>query len=113
MVACFAAKGHRVIGVDVNERFVRLINEGKPPVSEPGLEDLLKQSAGRLTATTDITEAVRQTDITFMIVPTPSEANGAFSLKYVLAATKTKRITSSFRFRVSGVRSYLKFETLS
>src|SRR5207237_5096689 len=75
--------------VDVNERFVRLINEGKPPVSEPGLEDLLKQSAGRLTATTDITEAVRQTDITFMIVPTPSEANGAFSLKYVLAATKT------------------------
>jgi UDPglucose 6-dehydrogenase len=88
MVACFAAKGHRVIGVDVNERFVRLINEGKPPVSEPGLEDLLKQSAGRLSATTDVSQAVRQTDITFMIVPTPSEATGAFSLKYVLAATK-------------------------
>src|SRR5690349_14130873 len=88
MVACFAAKGHRVIGVDVNERFVRLINEGKPPVSEPGLEDLLKQSAGRLSATTDIAQAVGQTDLTFIIVPTPSEPNGAFSLKYVLAATK-------------------------
>jgi UDPglucose 6-dehydrogenase len=89
MVACFAAKGHRVIGVDVNERFVRLINEAKPPVSEPGLEELLKQSGGRLSATTDTAQAVGQTDITFMIVPTPSEPNGAFSLKYVLAAAKS------------------------
>src|SRR5438876_2852131 len=88
MVACFAAKGHRVIGVDVNERFVRLINEGKPPVSEPGLEDLLKQANGRLSATTDIAKAVAQTDVTFLIVPTPSESDGAFSLKYVLAAAK-------------------------
>src|SRR5438128_11240678 len=77
MVACFAAKGHRVIGVDVNERFVRLINEGKPPVSEPGLEDLLKQANGRLSATTDIAKAVAQTDVTFLIVPTPSESDGA------------------------------------
>src|SRR6266852_3076817 len=69
MVACFAAKGHRVIGVDLNERFVRLLNEGKPPVFEPGLEDLLKQSGGRLRATTDIAEAVAHSDITFMIVP--------------------------------------------
>jgi UDPglucose 6-dehydrogenase len=89
MVACFAAKGHRVIGVDLNERFVRLLNEGKPPVSEPGLEELLKQSGGRLRATTDIAEAVAHSDITFMIVPTPSEPNGAFSLKYVLAAAKS------------------------
>jgi UDPglucose 6-dehydrogenase len=88
MVACFAAKGHRVIGVDVNERFVRLINECKPPVSEPGLEALLQQAGGRLSATTDIAHAVAQTEITFIIVPTPSEPNGAFSLKYVLAAAK-------------------------
>jgi UDPglucose 6-dehydrogenase len=89
MVACFAAKGHRVIGVDVNERFVRLLNEGKPPVSEPGLEDLLQQSGGRLSATTDTERAVAQTDMTFIIVPTPSESNGAFALKYVLAAAKS------------------------
>jgi UDPglucose 6-dehydrogenase len=89
MVACFAAKGHRVIGVDVNERFVRLINEGKPPVTEPGLEELLQKSGGRLTATTDIGEAVSHTAMTFIIVPTPSEPNGAFSLKYVLAAAKS------------------------
>jgi UDPglucose 6-dehydrogenase len=89
MVACFAAKGHRVIGVDVNERFVRLLNDGQPPVSEPGLEELLKQSGGRLSATTDIADAVLRTDITFIIVPTPSEPSGAFSLKYVLAAAKS------------------------
>jgi UDPglucose 6-dehydrogenase len=88
MVACFAAKGHRVIGVDVNERFVRLLNEGKPPVSEPGLDELLQQSGGRLSATTDIADGVLRTEITFIIVPTPSEPNGAFSLKYVLAAAK-------------------------
>ena len=89
MVACFAAKGHRVIGVDVNERFVHLINEGKPPVSEPGLQELLRQADGRLSATTDIAEAVSRTAITFIIVPTPSESNGTFSLKYVLAAAKS------------------------
>src|SRR5260370_15703404 len=73
MVACFAAKGHRVIGVDLNERFVHLLNEGKPPVSEPGLEDLLKQSGGRIRATTDIAEAAAHSEITLSIVPTPSE----------------------------------------
>src|SRR5438874_8433176 len=89
MVACFAAKGHRVIGVDLNERCVRQINEGKAPVAEPGLEELLQQSGGRLRATTDIGEAVTHSDITFIIVPTPSEPNGAFSLKYVVAAAKS------------------------
>lgn len=89
MVACFAAKGHQVIGVDLNERFVQLLNAGKPPVSEPGLEDLLKRAGGRLRAMTDIALAVAQSDITFIIVPTPSEPSGAFSLKYVLAAAKS------------------------
>jgi UDPglucose 6-dehydrogenase len=88
MVACFASKGHHVIGVDVNERFVQLINQGKAPVFEPGLQELLDRSGGRLSATTDIASAVSRTDMTFMIVPTPSEPSGAFSLKYVVAATE-------------------------
>jgi UDPglucose 6-dehydrogenase len=88
MAACFAAKGHRVIGVDVNERFVRQINEGKAPVFEPGLDDMLARTQGRLTATTDVAEAVRQSEITFLVVPTPSEPSGGFSLKYVLAAAR-------------------------
>src|SRR6476660_9161795 len=79
MVACFAAKGHQVVGVDLNEKYVRCINEGKAPVFEPGLQEMLNKSGGRLKATTDIAAAVRDTDITFVIVPTPSEAGGAFT----------------------------------
>jgi UDPglucose 6-dehydrogenase len=86
--ACLAAKGHKVLGADLNPRFVQLINEGKPPVFEPGLEQMLARSGGRLSATTDVTAAVAQTDITFIVVPTPSEPNGAFSLRYVLAAAR-------------------------
>jgi UDPglucose 6-dehydrogenase len=89
MVACFAAKGHRVIGVDLNERFVKLINEGKPPVFEPGLAEMLAKTEGRLTATTDLAHAVEHSDVTFLMVATPSEAGGAFSLKYALAAARS------------------------
>ncbi len=87
--ACLAAKGHRVIGVDTNERAVQLINEGKAPVGEPGLEELVRQSGGRFTATTDGEVAVGQSEVTFIIVPTPSERSGAFSLEYVLAAAQS------------------------
>lgn len=86
MVACFAARGHDVVGVDLNEHYVRLLNQGKPPVFEPGLEEMLRQAAGRFTATTDVHHAVQQTEATFVIVPTPSEADGTFSLRYVLHA---------------------------
>jgi len=89
MVACFAAKGHQVVGVDLNEKYVRCINEGKAPVFEPGLQEMLNKSGGRLKATTDIAAAVRDTDITFVIVPTPSEAGGAFTPRYVLEACRT------------------------
>jgi UDPglucose 6-dehydrogenase len=88
MAACFAAKGHQVIGVDLNERSVQLINEGKAPVFEPGLPEMLARAAGRLTATTDIKAAVADSDVTFLIVPTPSEAGGDFSLRYVLSAAR-------------------------
>lgn len=100
--ACLAAKGNRVIGVDVNERFVQLINEGNPPVFEPGLAEMLAKTEGRLSATTDMETAIAQTDLTFMIVPTPSESNGAFSLKYALAAAKTigKALKGKDRFHV-------------
>jgi UDPglucose 6-dehydrogenase len=88
MAAIFAAKGHRVIGVDLNEQFVQAINAGKPPVFEPGLAEMLARTEGRLSATSEIHQAVAETDVLFMIVPTPSEPGGAFSMKYVLAAAQ-------------------------
>lgn len=88
LAAVLASKGYVVTGVDVDERSVRLINEGKAPVYEPGLEALIQASRERLSATRDYNCAIANTDTTFIIVPTPSDENGAFSLRYVLAAAE-------------------------
>lgn len=89
LAAVLAHKGHTVIGVDVNERVVCLIDQGTAPVFEPGLDALIKASRERLSATTDYNLAIANTDVTFIIVPTPSDENGAFSLRYVLAAAES------------------------
>src|SRR5262245_55198943 len=89
MAACMAAKGHRVIGVDLKQEFVDLINAGLPPVVEPGLTEMMIQAGHRLTATTDLPSAIRQTDITFVIVPTPTDETGGFSMRYTLDATRS------------------------
>jgi len=83
LAACLAAKGLTVIGVDNDPRKVEAMADGKPPVNEPGLGELLAKTQERLTSTPDIEEAVAQTDFTFIVVATPSEADGGFSLRYV------------------------------
>ncbi len=88
MAACFAAKGHQVIGVDLNQEFVDKINQCKAPVFEPRLQEMLDQTEGRLSATTDLKQAVEQTEITFLIVPTPSLPDGSFSMEYVMSAAQ-------------------------
>ncbi len=86
MAAVLASAGHRVIGVDLNDRAVRAINEGLAPVPETGLDDLMRDVSDRLSATTDMRQAVAKTDVTFVVVATPSEVGGEFSLKYVVPA---------------------------
>ena len=84
MCACLADKGRRVIGVDADRAKVDAINRKHAPVFEPGLEELISRSGERLSATQSIEEAVAASDITFIVVATPSEPNGGFSLRYVL-----------------------------
>jgi UDPglucose 6-dehydrogenase len=84
MAACFAAQGFTVHAVDINSQQVDSINRGIPPVQEPGLDDLLREAAGHLSASNDIEGAVRGSDVTFVVVATPSEPDGSFSLRYVL-----------------------------
>jgi UDPglucose 6-dehydrogenase len=86
LAAVLASKGHQVIGVDVNPDFVRALAAGKAPVEEPGLQALIDGSKGRLTATTDYEAAVLASELSFIIVPTPSDTKGGFSNKYVLSA---------------------------
>ena len=86
--ASFASDGHEVVGVDVNADKVRAINEGRSPIVEPGLADLLRQavSARRLRATTDPAEAVEATDLSLVCVGTPSRRNGSLDLTYLMRA---------------------------
>src|SRR5918993_873825 len=83
--ANFAADGHEVVGVDVHPEKVRAINEGRSPIVEPGLGELLEQgaAAGRLRATTSTEEAVRDTDLSLICVGTPSRKNGSLDLTYL------------------------------
>jgi UDPglucose 6-dehydrogenase len=84
MAACFAARGFTVHAVDLNPRKVDDISRGVPPVHEPGLAELLAECAGRIFATRDIEGAVNASDATFVVVATPSEADGGFSLRYAI-----------------------------
>lgn len=84
MAATFAASGYDVVGVDVDMAKVDALNQGKAPVTETRLVEMLDKSVGRLHATTDTVAAVAEADLIFIIVPTPSDSDGGFSLKYVL-----------------------------
>src|SRR5207253_3120424 len=86
MAACFAAKGFTTVGVDLNEAHVAAINEGRAPVYEPQLAELLAEGHSCLTATTDARKAVAETDVTFVIAPPPRDNDGGSSLNYVLNA---------------------------
>ncbi len=87
IVACFAHKGYRVIGVDTSPKIIEAVNERKPHIYEPGLAELLKK-VGDLSATSDYRYAVENSNITFIVVPTPSQEDGSFSTKYVEAAAE-------------------------
>ena len=83
--ASFASDGHHVVGVDVNADKVAAINSGKSPIVEPGLEELLSQNVanGRLRATTDTADAVRDTEVSLLCVGTPSRRNGSLDYSYL------------------------------
>jgi GDP-mannose 6-dehydrogenase len=83
--ASFAADGHTVIGVDVNPDKVASLNEGRSPIVEKGLDELIRAgSASRsLRATTSTEEAVRASDLSLLCVGTPSRKNGSLDLSYL------------------------------
>jgi len=74
--ANFAADGHDVIGVDVNPEKVAAVNAGRSPIVEPGLDELLSRCAseGRLRATTDTAEAIRDSEVSLLCVGTSAVA---------------------------------------
>ena len=83
--AAFADQGHDVIGVDVVGDKVDAVNNGRSPIVEPGLAELLARGvgSGRLRATTSTEDAVRSTDLSLICVGTPSRKNGSLDLTYL------------------------------
>lgn len=97
MAAVFAARGHKVIGVDVNASFVDALNEGLAPVNEPRLQAMIDEGRSRLRATTDFAEAIPASDASFVIVPTPSDHDHFFTNRYVVEAME--KIGAALRSR--------------
>ena len=84
LAACLAAKGYSVVGVDTDAKKVEALREGRAPVIETGLAEMIRGAKERLTATEDIGYAVAESEITFVVVATPSEPDGGFSLRYAV-----------------------------
>lgn len=84
--ASLAADGHDVIGVDVTPEKVAAVNEGRSPIVEPGLEQLLHEGVARnrLRATASTADAVNETDLSLICVGTPSRKNGSLDLSYLV-----------------------------
>jgi GDP-mannose 6-dehydrogenase len=79
--ACLARNGHSIIGVDISQDKLNNIRNGRAPLGEPGLDAIIREtvSSGRLSVSSDATEAVENSDISLVCVGTPSLENGALT----------------------------------
>ena len=83
IAACFADLGHDVTAIDIDEGIVEQLNDGRAPIHEPGLDDLLAEHAGgRLRATTDY-DAITDCEVTFLALPTPSREDGSIDASII------------------------------
>jgi len=89
--ACFAQSGNNVICMDIDENKINKLRTGEIPIYEPGLDALVERNSknNRLTFTTNINQAVQQSDIIFIAVGTPPEEDGSADLSHVLAVAKS------------------------
>jgi len=88
--ACLASAGHTVWGVDINLEKVRIVNEGRTPIVENNLGEKIAQArgSGRLSATSDLCEALAHSEVSFVAVATPSRPNGDIDATHLFRACK-------------------------
>ena len=89
--ACLADVGHHVVCVDVDAQKIALLNAGRVPIHEPGLDAVIARTvaSGHLTFTTDSTAAVHHGEVFFIAVGTPPDEDGSADLRYVIAVANT------------------------
>jgi UDPglucose 6-dehydrogenase len=112
--ACFAEVGHTVICVDNNQKKVEQLLAGKVPIYEPGLEELIHRNvaAKRLQFTTSTEEGVDNSDVVFIAVPTPPQADGSVDLSYIeKVAREIAAILKPGQYRVIVDKSTVPVKT--
>ena len=84
---CFAETGVNVACVDINEKKIEMLNNGRIPIYEPGLEDIYQRNVekGRLSFTTNLETSLQNADAVFIAVGTPPGEDGSADLQYVLS----------------------------
>lgn len=107
--ACLSKLGHYVIGNDVSENKVNLLNQGKPTIIEAEIEELVKEAheKGLLEATMDYHYAVNNSEISFIVVGTPSSKEGHLNLNYIYGVAREigKALRSKDSFHIVAIRS--------
>src|SRR6266581_7958234 len=83
LAVSWAARGFRVVGVDVRPGILQSLASGKMPDAEPPVGSMLKRAGSMLTASSDPEEATAQSDLSFVVVPTPSDSSGGYSTRYI------------------------------
>lgn len=88
--ACFSDTGNDVAMVDIDGDRVAMLKQGKMPIYEPGLDDIVERNAaaGRLTFTTDLAHAVAQAEVVVLAVGTPGTPDGSVDMRHMDAATE-------------------------
>jgi GDP-mannose 6-dehydrogenase len=108
-MGCLANMNNLVIGVDTNKKKIDLINKGKPTISEPELEKLIKSGfrKGKIIATGDFKYAIAKTEITFVCIGTPGNKIGSLNLNYLINALKQIALGIKFKkeFHTVVIRS--------
>lgn len=108
-LGCLAKNGHQVIGVDLNETKISFINEGKSPIVENEIDDIIanQRKLGKILATNDTIYAVKNSEVSFICVGTPSTPNGHLDLGAIYRVSEEigKGIREKNSFHIVVIRS--------
>ena len=108
-MGCLASQGHKIIGVDVSDKKVELINQGVPTIVEKDIDKLIMDGhkKGMVSATKDFVKAVHSSDISFICVGTPYSDNGHLDLTYIMKTAEQigEALKEKTGFHVVVIRS--------
>lgn len=108
-LGCLAKNGHIVVGVDINQNKVDLINQGMPTIIEKEIDSIIKNQflKGKVSATTDPNEGVNNSEISIIAVGTPSTIHGHLNLDYIFEVSRSigKAIKIKDEFHIIAIRS--------